>query len=194
MQRQFFAFITGMLISIIIGVNIFGPEQFLNTPKPAHSEVHVHSDFLVYLDGKVYDFTADQYQTSAEQTLHQDIHLHDNEDEVIHRHNVGITLGEFFTSLGVQLSKDCIQTSTDKQFCSDDTNKLLLYINEEPTTDIASYVNQEEDQLLLYYGDPTDPIVSELTEQITDYSCIYSGTCPERGVAPPESCGLTCEI
>ena len=167
------------------------PIGFANTD----TEVHLHSDFIVFLDGEKYDFTDDKYQSlPGHEPKHKHIHLHDNEDDVIHRHDHGITLADFFDSLGFTLTDECITTDTEKMFCSDDTNQLMLFINGASTSTIASYVNQEEDRLLMYYGDPQSESLAELIEQVTDKSCIYSGTCPERGVAPPESCGLTCEI
>lgn len=157
-------------------------------------EVHVHSDFIVYLDGQSYDFTDDKYQSKAAHVLHAHVHLHDNNDDVIHRHERDITLADFFHSLGFTLTDECITTDEDETFCSGDTQKLQLYVNGEATSTIADYENKEEDQLLLYYGDPADPIIDSLLSEVTDRACIYSGTCPERGVAPPEDCGLTCEL
>lgn len=157
-------------------------------------EVHVHSDFIVFLGGEQLDLSADKYMSASDQVLHTNVHLHDNTGHIIHRHADAITLADFFGSLGFTLTDNCITTATSNEYCSTEDDQLLLFINGDATTTIASYVNQEGDRLLLYYGDPSDPITDELNNSITDESCIYSGTCPERGTAPPESCGLTCEL
>ena len=156
--------------------------------------MHVHSDFIVYLGGKAYDFTDDKYQTKTDHALHDHIHLHDNDDDVIHRHDHGITLVEFMDSLGFLMTNDCITTDENIEFCSDEASKLQLFVNGSKVDDVVNYINQEEDRLLLFYGDPEDEIISFLLDEVTDKACIYSGTCPERGIAPPESCGLTCEL
>ena len=197
------------LLACAIGVLVGGFATYLFIGQTYHShdishpigyadnedEVHVHSDFVLYLDGKEYDLSADKYQSSAEQVLHKHVHLHDNNDEVIHRHDHGITLGDFFTSLGFKLEANCITDDEGLVFCNEDNEELVVFVNDEKITDFVDYVNQEEDRILIYYGSKADSeTIKELLLSITDRACIYSGTCPERGTAPPESCGLTCEL
>ncbi|MEZ4200424.1 MAG: hypothetical protein R3B69_02415 [Candidatus Paceibacterota bacterium] len=57
------------------------------------TEVHVHSDFLVVVNDEVVDLTDDRYQSDSVATLkHPQFHLHDNTDEVMHRHADRLTL------------------------------------------------------------------------------------------------------
>lgn len=171
------------------GQNLFPSTQIV-TPV----EVHVHSDFLFYILDKRVDLTADKYQTTKTHTLKSDIHFHDNVDTQIHRHANGVTLADFLRSLGFTLTNDCITTDESKTYCSDDTDKLLLLVNGVKIENITSYITQQADQILLYYGDPNSPNISTYESQITNDACLYSGTCPERGKPPFETCGLTCEI
>lgn len=158
-------------------------------------EVHVHSDFVLYLDGAEIDLTDDKYQSKTEQILHAHIHLHDNNDEIIHRHDHDITLADFFVSLGFELTNNCITNDIGQSFCTTEAEELMVFVNDERIDNPADYVNQEEDRILIYHGSRSDSeTITELLLSITDRACIYSGTCPERGTAPPESCGLTCEL
>ena len=71
----------------------------------------------------------------------------------------------------------------------------MVFVNDERIDTPKDYVNEEEDLILVYFGDKNDSeTIQSLLLEITDKACIYSGTCPERGTAPPESCGLTCEL
>jgi len=65
---------------------------------------------------------------------------------------------------------------------------------ENYTSPITTYVPVDDDRILLYYGEATNTMIATYLENIPDDSCYYSGTCPERGVAPDEECGLTCEL
>ncbi|MEZ4200423.1 MAG: hypothetical protein R3B69_02410 [Candidatus Paceibacterota bacterium] len=96
--------------------------------------------------------------------------------------------------MGFGLADDCIQLDTGEVLCSDEQKLLVVYVNGTPIEHPSSYVNQEEDQILVYYGALDNPKLPDYLAMVTDESCIYSGTCPERGIAPPESCGLTCEL
>ena len=182
---------------IFLGV-VAGLTYYLYTkhnPFTYYSDVvHVHADFLIMIDDERIDLTDKKYQSSAESILHKNVHLHDGEDNVVHRHAEGITFAEFLSSLGFTLTNDCFTNDIGGAFCSNNEKKLALYVNEEPVTDVTNYIPQEEDQILLYFGTPDNQKISEYQNAITDESCIFSGTCPERGVAPPESCGLTCEL
>ncbi len=186
----------GLFLGVIIGITA---QYYLNNRyDPLYdyktSEVHVHSDFILHIDGMTYDFTDDKYQSIPGLVRHQDVHLHDNEDHIIHRHAEDITLSDFLSSIGFTLTEGCITTDSSTEFCNDNTNQLSLYVNNLQKDSIADYISQEADRILLYYGSADSNAIADLQAQITDESCIYSGTCPERGIAPPESCGLTCEI
>lgn len=197
----------GIFVAFILGV---GTMFTLSNVAPFHANeegapargssdtapggVHVHSDFLVLLAGEELDLSAERYMSAAERTHHEHIHLHDGNDEVIHRHEHDITLADFFSSLGFTLTNECFTTDVGRQYCSDGTQQLLLFVNGEREHAPSSYVNQEGDRLLLYYGDPESDQLQRALERVTNTACIFSGTCPERGTAPPESCGLTCEL
>lgn len=159
-----------------------------------NSEVHVHSDFVIVLNDRVLDLTDQKYQSSARGEKHSDIHLHDGKDHVVHRHAEGVTFVEFLASLGITLTERCITLDTAESFCQTEEEALVLFVNKEPVSNPLTYVNQEEDKILLYFGRPDNTKLETYLTSITDESCIFSGTCPERGTAPPESCGLTCEL
>ncbi len=185
------------LTSIIIAV-IASAAYYLYTKyepfSPKSSEVHVHSDFIIVVNDRVLDLTDEKYQSSAKKEKHAAIHLHDGKDHVVHRHAEGVTFAEFLSSLGITLTERCITLDTEESFCQTEEEAVVLFVNKEPVSNPLTYVNQEEDQILLYFGRPNNANLETYLMSVTDESCIFSGTCPERGVAPPESCGLTCEL
>lgn len=194
---KIFPLVLGILAGSTLGM-IFIHDKLSGHPigyADSADKVHVHSDFVVYLDGKEYDLTDDKYQSVSERILHAHIHLHDNNDEVIHRHDHGITLADFFDSIGFDFENDSITDDEGNIFSTSEDLELMVFVNDERISEPANYVNQEEDKILLYYGNPKDnETIRKLLMDITNDSCIYSGTCPERGIAPAESCGLTCEL
>ncbi len=156
------------------------------------TEVHVHADFAVYMNGNQLDFSQTEYQSSVSHEKDEDVHLHDGDGKVVHRHAEGVTFAQLLKSIGYELGSDCFTTDAKEQYCTNASNTLAFYVNDTPA-DKTTYIPQEEDQILLTYG-PTGADVKDQLASITDESCIHTGTCPERGVAPLESCGLTCDV
>jgi len=162
---------------------------------PSSEEYHVHADFLIYIGEEKIDLSDEQFMTSNQQTVHKHAHLHDGNGEVKHIHAEDITFAEFLDSLGITLTDSCLNLFTDNQYCSGEENEVLLYVNGELYPGlITQYVPVDNDRVLLYYGKSSDPQIEQYLANIPDDSCYYSGTCPERGIAPAESCGLTCEL
>lgn len=162
---------------------------------PYDSEYHVHADFHIVVNGELVDLSDDMFMTTAEQSFHPDAHLHDNDGDVKHIHAENVTFVDFLESLEIELTDDCI--TLDNTYCSDESNQLAMYVNDTLYTDpITEYVPVDDDRILVYYGtnDPDPEQLQSYLDAVPADACYYSGTCPERGVAPPESCGLTCEL
>lgn len=187
-----FKLLLALVSFTLLGV---GLAYYMFYVKPtAEEEVHVHADFLMYINDERMDFTDDKYQSALNHILHEDFHFHDNNDKVIHRHADGLTLADFISSIGYTLTDDCLTTDTGAQYCKDENKTLRLYVNEVVVSDTRSYIPQEEDRILIYYGEPNNTKIPQYLSEISNDACIYSYTCPERGTPPPESCGLTCEL
>lgn len=164
-------------------------------PKLAHTEdVHVHADFQMIINDKKIDLTQDKYQSIVGDIKHADIHLHDHQGNIIHRHADGVTFGDFLRSIGFELTENCLTMDTGEKYCTDENKALTLYVNGVAYSPIDSYIINDADQTLLYYGENNAEKIFEYLGSLTDEACIYSGTCPERGTPPPEACGLTCEV
>ena len=177
------------LIAVIgyrVQLAIEGANQRYNT------EVHVHADFAVFMNGNQLDFSQTEYQSSVSHEKDEDVHLHDGDGKVVHRHAGGVTFAQLLKSIGYELTSDCFTTDTNEQYCANASSTLAFYVNGNPA-DKTTYIPQEEDRMLLTYG-PTGADVKDQLASITDESCIHTGSCPERGVAPVESCGLTCDV
>ena len=191
--------ISSFLFGIVTAVAVFtittgAHENWLTTEQGTQEHVHVHADFAVYLDHEKQTYTDDRYQSHQGAVKHPSLHLHSNDDHVVHRHADGVTMGDFFTSLGYRVSNTELTTDSGTVYQNSGTEQLLFFVNGQIHEDFINYIFQDEDQLLLYFGDPDDPRIETYLESITDEACIYSGTCPERGVAPPSDCGITCDV
>jgi hypothetical protein len=178
------------VVVFIILLTIFCVRFYQASQEHDHydTEVHVHADFAVYVNDKRLDLTSDKYQSVIEDEKSNDVHLHDGNDRVIHRHAEGITFANFLQTIGFILTNDCFTMDTGEIYCSNETDEIVLYVNNQP------YITQEEDRVLLYVGPRNNPNLQSYLDSVTDEACIPSGTCLERGTPPVESCGLTCDL
>ena len=158
----------------------------------APKEVHEHADFAVFLDGEQLDFSHDRHMSDAAH-LSERAHLHENNGSVVHKHAAGVTWGEFFSTLGMTLNSSCF-AADDKNYCSNETHKLQMFVNGNEISDIENYIIMDLDRVLISV-DTGDSIQQQLSK-VTDFACVYSRRCPERGEAAGESCaagGAQCE-
>lgn len=190
-----------LILGLVVGAVLMRIVLVVNsTDKHNHddhthdSEVHVHADFLMILNDEPFDLTQDKYQSKVGDIKHADIHLHDNQGNIIHRHAEGVTFGDFLRSIGFLFTEECLTLDTGEKYCAADDKVLTLFVNSEARSPIDDYVIEDNDRVLLYFGEKESPDIAGYLGSITDEACIYSGTCPERGTPPPEACGLTCEV
>lgn len=164
----------------------------LKAPKPnvpvLGEKVHEHADFAVYLDGEKFDFTPGKYQSSEDNPLDADAHIHDGVSSVTHKHRKGITLGYFFESIGMTFNDKCFITDEGIEYCNTVDSKLKMYVNGIPNTQFGNYEFTDLDKILITYGNDSESEIGEQMATITDDACLYSEKCPERGKPPTENC------
>lgn len=158
------------------------------TQKPAEAVYHVHANFKVIINDKAVDFTLAKYQGKDGKDLDENIHLHDGKGDLIHIHKKGITIGEFFKSLGMSLTKDCFSDDSGNKFCNDKSNSLKFLVNGKPNTQFDNFVPQDLDKLLVSYGNDNQTVIDTQLKSVADDACIYSDKCPDRGTPPTENC------
>lgn len=184
----------GLLLIVVIGVLGYRVTLALEEAEHHYSTpVHVHADFAVYVNDQKIDFSQEKYQSSVGDEKSEVVHAHDGNGNVIHRHAERITFAQFLESVGLTLTNECLTVDTGDEYCDSDATSVTLYVNNETVADRVSYIPQEEDSILLTVT-PKDADVTAQLASVTDDACIPSGTCPERGTPPVETCGLTCDV
>ena len=194
---------------LIIAVLVFwslGPGRIVPAKNPDPN--HTHADFGVWVGKERIDFSKPEYMSGASTDSEHDVkdpkrkflHLHDGNGSVMHRHKPGLTLGEFFDSLGMPMSSNwntapCFTLPKLGKVCSGGSKQWRFFVNveEKDAHTAASYVFNDLDRIALIYDPddgtfPTRDSLMALVDQLTDDSCKYSQACPEQGPPPTENC------
>jgi len=123
-----------------------------NLEKPAQKfgalgSEHVHTAFAVKINGVKLDFSQEKYQVRSKY-----IHVENNDGNTLHRHATGVPVGEFFNSIGMNVTDSCFTLENGTSYCSNGNSNLEFYINGNKTDSIANYVIKEDDRILIVYG------------------------------------------
>jgi len=136
---------------------------------------HAHVDFKVFINGEEIDFAKPEYDFANPL-----IHLHVRNYEggsVIHIESSDVTIGDFFLSLDMELSKDCFSIKS-KNYCSNKRHTMKFYVNGIKNDEYEDYKPKDIDKILISYGDDSNNEIKVQLNSITNLACAFSGKCP----------------
>ena len=108
---------------------------------------HIHASLLVSIFGDKFDFSTPNYQVKTPW-----IHFENQDGDTIHRHSTGVELEFLFNSMSVGVNENCFVFPDGRQFCNNEDYSLKFYINQQLVEDISKYIVQEDDRILITYG------------------------------------------
>ena len=84
------------------------------------------------------------------------IHVENNDGNTLHRHATRVPVGEFFRSVGMNVTNNCFTLENKTSYCSNGTSNLEFYVNGNKTNSIANYVLKDNDRILIVYGNKNE--------------------------------------
>lgn len=93
----------------------------------------VSASFEIYANGTKRIFTDKRYHN-----LNEEVFIDPQEPNIVQVKRLGITWDDFFKTLPMSLSADCLVTGTKQTFCTGDGKSLKFYINGKLTPDALS--------------------------------------------------------
>lgn len=139
-----------------IGFVIFTPKNsseqnittITSTPIPTNASfAPFTATFEIYTNGTKRIFTDPKYHN-----LSTKVFLTTDNPNVINVQVSNITWDDFFKTLPMQLSKDCLVTGTKQTFCSNETSKLKFFINDIENPDALDREINPNDHLKVIYN------------------------------------------
>lgn len=135
-------------------------KSFTENVELSSSPTHIHAVFSIFTEGTKRVFTDAKYHERSEK-----VHLHASNPETIHIHSPGITWQEFFDSLPMKLTQDCLTTGTGQKFCTNANLALKFYLNGngERSQNLLSQEIRDRDLLLVSFGGEKADVRSQLS-------------------------------
>ena len=91
--------------------------------------------------------------------------LENQDGDTIHRHSTGVELEFLFNSMSVGVDENCFVFPDGRQFCNNEDYSIKFYVNEQLVKDLRQYIVQEDDRILITYGNEDQlAIDSQLAE------------------------------
>ena len=128
------------------------------TPKGAGNlgDEHEHASMMVLIFGDTFDFSTPAYQVK-----NRYIHFENHDGFTVHRHASGVPLGFLFETLKIKLTDDCYVFPDKREFCANSDYSLKFFINHKPVPSILDYVLQDDDRILISYGNENSTQIDE---------------------------------
>jgi len=117
---------------------------------------HEHASLLVRIFDDKFDFAVPSYQIKSSW-----IHFEESDGTTIHRHASGVTLDYLFGSLNIGIDSECYSFPDGRQFCTNEDYSLKYYLNHQLVDDINDYVIQDDDRILITFGNETPEQIEE---------------------------------
>lgn len=135
---------------------------------------HEHAAFIINVNGTPIDFSQDRYQVQSRL-----IHVENGDGFTVHRHTDKVSFGEFLNSVGMRIEDNCFivtdetsdqqgqqqqQQAQGREYCSNEQRELRAFVNGnelEPPSTLGDYVIEDNDRILLIYGNQTAQQLSQ---------------------------------
>lgn len=120
---------------------------------------HVHAAFAVKLNGTKLDFSDNKYQVKS-----RFMHVENGDGNTLHRHATGVPIAEFFKSIKMNVTDSCFTNDNGTKYCSNGKENLEFFVNGNKTKSIADYVFNDDDRILIVYGDSPLQVKQDLDQ------------------------------
>jgi hypothetical protein len=123
--------------------------------------VHHHANWAVWIHGERVDLSHDRYMEDVAACGASDhlqiapenrVHMHENNQDVVHVHHGGATWGHLMQNIGWGLGADWIITDEGRVFNGSDGGELHFILNGFTVPPANNRVIEAGDRLLISYG------------------------------------------
>jgi hypothetical protein len=152
-------------VAVLIAVAAYaisGYSSKLGVNNPAYGvlgSAHVHAAFDVKLNGTKLDFSDNKYQVKSRY-----MHVENGDGNTLHRHATGVPVAEFFKSIKMNVTDSCFTNDNGTKYCSNGKENLEFFVNGNKTKSIADYVFNDDDRILIVYGDSPIQVKQDLDQ------------------------------
>lgn len=128
------------------------------------NDEHEHASVLARIHTDKFDFSLPAYQVKSPY-----IHFEGGDGNTIHRHASNVPLGFLFDSVKISLTDACFvfpDKTPEHTFCTNQDYSLKFYVNHQKIDGIADYVIDEDDRILISYGNQNQTQIDDQLREL----------------------------
>ena len=161
-RKRYMKIIVPVIIAVsavaVISAIVFSIQPSNSNNYGPIGSAHEHAAFLVKLDGVPIDFSESKYQVKS-----RFIHVENNDGTTLHRHATDVPFIEFLNSVDMDIKNGCFVGDDGREYCDTADKRLRYFINGTESGSVSDYVANENDRILVIYGDEND---NEIKQEI----------------------------
>lgn len=119
------------------------------------------ASFVIFTNNTLRNFSDSKYHN-----LSTDVYIESAMPNIIKVKREGITYSDFFKTLPMKITSQCLITGTGQTFCTSDTETLKFYLNGHLNPNLLDQQIQDEDRVLISFGPADDPNIQLQLQQI----------------------------
>ena len=145
----FVAIIIIIAVLFIILSSSQTPKTLVSTPSPTlqMQEADIKASFTITTGNITRSFTAEKYHNQS-----SDVYIENPDPTIVNVKKIGITWDDFFKTLPMKLTKDCLTTGDGETFCNGENGTLKFYLNDVETPDLLDRKIKNGDKALINFS------------------------------------------
>lgn len=128
------------------------PSVLAPSPTPQKQEVHIKASFTIVTGNITRSFKAEKYHNRS-----SNVYIESVDPTIVHVKKIGITWDDFFKTLPMKLTKDCLITGDGETFCNGKGGTLKFYLNDVETPDLLDKEIRNGDKAIINYLVAVEP-------------------------------------
>ena len=140
------------IVLVISGLVLFSkpqtPKTLVSTPSPTPQmqKVNIKASFTIITGNITRSFSAEKYHNQS-----SDVYIENPDPSIVHVTKSGITWNDFFKTLPMKLTKDCLTTGDGQTLCNGKNATLKFYLNNIETPDLLDQEIKNGDKALIEF-------------------------------------------
>lgn len=122
------------------------PSALIPSLTPQNEKVNIKASFAIITGNITRSFKAEKYHNQS-----PDVFIESLDPNIVHVKKIGITWDDFFKTLPMKLTKNCLTTGDAETLCSGKGGTLKFYLNDIETPYLLDKEIRDRDKALIKF-------------------------------------------